>query len=328
MILADKIIAERKKNGWSQEELAEKVGVSRQAVSKWEGAQTTPDLQKLLILSEVFGVTSDYLLKDDMEDPDYIQSVVDDESIYRKVTMEEANEFLQLKKENAPKIALATMLCIMSPICLILLAGLSELSSFPISEDAAGGIGMIVLLLFVAIACAIFILCGAKTKNYEFLEKERIDTEYGVTGMVQDRKKKYDAQYTRYNVLGTVTCICGVLPLFAIAIFPDKDIYGIVAVCILLMLEAIGVRFFVVSGTIQGSYDMLLQEGEYSIDEKKKSPLVSAVTTVYWLLATAIFFVAGFISKEWNYAGLIWPVAGILFPAVLAIVKAFDKKKD
>ncbi len=48
MILADKIIQERKKNGWSQEELADKLGVTRQAVSKWEGAQTTPDLQRLL----------------------------------------------------------------------------------------------------------------------------------------------------------------------------------------------------------------------------------------------------------------------------------------
>ena len=199
MILADKIIAERKKNGWSQEELAEKIGVSRQAVSKWEGAQTTPDLQKLLALSEVFGVSSDYLLKDDMEDVEYIQTVMDDESTYRKVTMEEANEFIQIKKETAPKIALATMLCIMSPVCLILLAGLSELSNFPISEDAAGGIGMIVLLTLITIACAIFMVNGDKTKAYEFLEKERIDTEYGVTGMVKERKKQFAEHHHEFG---------------------------------------------------------------------------------------------------------------------------------
>ena len=62
MILADKIIKLRKKNGWSQEELAEKMNVSRQAVSKWEGAQTIPDLGRILQLSELFGVTTDYLL--------------------------------------------------------------------------------------------------------------------------------------------------------------------------------------------------------------------------------------------------------------------------
>ena len=43
----------RKKNGWSQEELAEKIGVSRQSVSKWESAQAVPDLNKILVLSKV-----------------------------------------------------------------------------------------------------------------------------------------------------------------------------------------------------------------------------------------------------------------------------------
>ncbi len=64
MILADKIIRLRKKNGWSQEELAEKMQVSRQAVSKWESAQAIPDLEKILALGRLFGVTTDYLIKD------------------------------------------------------------------------------------------------------------------------------------------------------------------------------------------------------------------------------------------------------------------------
>ena len=65
MILADKIIELRKKNGWSQEELAERLNVTRQSVSKWESAQSTPDLDKILKLAEVFGVTTDYLLKNE-----------------------------------------------------------------------------------------------------------------------------------------------------------------------------------------------------------------------------------------------------------------------
>ena len=61
MILADKIIELRKKNGWSQEELAEKLHVSRQAVSKWEGAQSVPDLNKIISMADIFGVSTDYL---------------------------------------------------------------------------------------------------------------------------------------------------------------------------------------------------------------------------------------------------------------------------
>ena len=68
MILADKIINLRKKNGWSQEELAEKLGVTRQSISKYEGAQSIPDLDKILKLSEIFGVTTDYLIKDELEE--------------------------------------------------------------------------------------------------------------------------------------------------------------------------------------------------------------------------------------------------------------------
>ena len=62
MILADKIIELRKKNGWSQEELAEKLGVSRQAVSKWESGATQPELPKLIELSKIYQVSVDALL--------------------------------------------------------------------------------------------------------------------------------------------------------------------------------------------------------------------------------------------------------------------------
>ena len=68
MILAEKIMEERKKNGWSQEELAEKLSVSRQAVS-------IPDLQRVIQLSEIFGVSTDYLLKDECETPQPIEGV-------------------------------------------------------------------------------------------------------------------------------------------------------------------------------------------------------------------------------------------------------------
>ena len=72
MRLADKITALRKKAGWSQEELAEQLGVTRQSVSKWEGAQSVPDMDKVVQMSRLFGVTTDFLLKDELsEEEDY-----------------------------------------------------------------------------------------------------------------------------------------------------------------------------------------------------------------------------------------------------------------
>lgn len=63
MTIADRIQSLRKSKGMSQEELADRVGVSRQAVSKWESEQATPDLDKVVIMSDIFEVTTDYLLK-------------------------------------------------------------------------------------------------------------------------------------------------------------------------------------------------------------------------------------------------------------------------
>ena len=63
MKLADRILELRKQKGISQEALADQLGVSRQAISKWESEQSTPELDKIILMSDFFGVTTDYLLK-------------------------------------------------------------------------------------------------------------------------------------------------------------------------------------------------------------------------------------------------------------------------
>ena len=105
MILADKIIELRKKNGWSQEDLAEKLDVSRQSVSKWESAQSVPDMGRIVKLSEIFGVSTDYLLKDDIGQPEPTE-LVDTDSRLRTVSMEEAAAFRRVREYNAPRLAL------------------------------------------------------------------------------------------------------------------------------------------------------------------------------------------------------------------------------
>lgn len=126
MILADKIILQRKKAGWSQEELAEQLGVSRQSVSKWEGAQSIPDMDKLLKMSRLFGVSTDYLLKDEIDDAPAALTADESNTGLRRVTMEEASDYLGKRRAAAPKIAFATFLCIISPIVLLIMAGLAD----------------------------------------------------------------------------------------------------------------------------------------------------------------------------------------------------------
>lgn len=142
MILADKIVSLRKKAGWSQEDLAEKLGVTRQSVSKWEGAQSVPDMDKVVMMSRLFGVSTDFLLKDELEEETPCAAAQDDDTPLRRVSLTQASAYLALRKAAAPKIAIATALCITSPVTLILLAGMSEVQRFHITENAASGIGL------------------------------------------------------------------------------------------------------------------------------------------------------------------------------------------
>ena len=198
MIFADKLILLRKKAGWSQEELADQMNVTRQSVSKWEGAQSVPDLEKMLRLSELFGVSTDYLLKDEIEEAEHIDSS-DNTPTLRRVSMEEANAFLSVKLRTAKTIAYAAFLCILSPIDLLILSAISESTVGILNENIANGIGMIVLIILVAIAAVMFISSGSKTAPFAYLEKEKFETEYGVSGMVKERKAQYKDLHTKHE---------------------------------------------------------------------------------------------------------------------------------
>lgn len=334
MILADKIITLRKKNGWSQEELAEKLNVTRQSVSKWEGAQSVPDLNKILLMSRIFEVSTDYLLKDELEEPDGTQNTESletggfEESVpARRVLMEEARAFLDIKEKLAGKIAFAVSLCIVSPVCLIFLGAAQETGRISISENMAAGAGLLILLLAIAIAVAVFISSGIRMGQYDYLDKDRIETDYGVTGMVKDQKSEYQGTYTRYHIIGTCCCILAATPLFTMLMFTEEDFMMAMAVCVLLFIVAIGVYFFVVAGVRWESMQKLLQEGDYTIDNKKNEAAFEPVSKAYWLVATAIYLGYSFYTNAWEISWIVWPVAGVLFAAVKVIYVASVRNK-
>ena len=79
MKLADKLFELRKEKGWSQEKLAEQINVSRQSISKWESGQALPELEKVVELSKIFQVTTDYLLLEDSDKPQIKPVLSEDE---------------------------------------------------------------------------------------------------------------------------------------------------------------------------------------------------------------------------------------------------------
>lgn len=326
MIFADKLILLRKKVGWSQEELADQMNVTRQSVSKWEGAQSVPDLEKMLRLSELFGVSTDYLLKDEIEEAEHIDSSDDTPSL-RRVSMEEANAFLSVKLRTAKTIAYAAFLCILSPIALLILSAISESTAGVLNENIANGIGMIVLIILVAIAAVMFISSGSKTAPFAYLEKEKFETEYGVSGMVKERKAQYKDLHTKNNIAGTCLCIAALIPLFIGAIInADSDLFLTIMLSLSFLIAGVGVICFIKTGVIWASYEKLLQEGEYSKENKERPSFSAAIYTAYWLIASAVYLGYSLSSNNWGQSWIIWVVAGVIFPAVIAITNAFEKK--
>ncbi|MDO4810409.1 MAG: helix-turn-helix transcriptional regulator [Eubacteriales bacterium] len=325
MILADKIIDLRKKNGWSQEELAEKLNVTRQSISKWEGAQSTPDLNKILAMSQLFGVSTDYLLKDEQGEVEYIAT--EEQSAVRKVSMEEANAYLNVTKRVSKWIALGVALCIASPICLILLAGQADAGH--ISEGFAVGIGMLVLLVMVAAAVALFISSGMKRKPYEYLESEIIETAYGVSGMLREKQESYRSTYVRRLVLGICLCILSVVPLMMAAMmhYTSANMMAIIGVGVLLFVVAIGVFLIILAAMPWSAMQKLLEEGDYARQNKgEKGKRNSAISSAYWLTAVAVFLCWSFVTNAWDRTWIVWPIAGVLYPALMGILGAFKKE--
>jgi len=323
MILADKIMQLRKKNGWSQEELADKLGVSRQSVSKWESAMSIPDLDKILQMSEIFEVSTDFLLKDEINEEVYMPgnpAAGEEEGILRKVTMEEAQAFIKLRIDSAGKMAAGVAACILSPILLILLPALAESQVISLSEESAGAIGLVCLLLAVAAAVADFIMLGVKLDKYEYLEKEAFVLAYGVEGMVKERCDAKEHEFAVRTTCGVVMCILGVVPLLVTSIVIQNELWELVMVVLLLVVIAVAVYLFVLVGMEKGAYEQLLQIGDYTKEGKAADKVVEKVAVVYWCLAAAIYLAYSFWSGDWGQSWVVWPVAGVLFGAVAGIV--------
>ena len=329
MILADKIIENRKKNGWSQEELADKLGVSRQSVSKWEGAQAVPDMKKIVMMSELFGVSTDYLLRDEIENADPSESTPIDsglEETVRSVSLEEASSFLENNERAASRISTGVMMCILAPVLLILIGGLAEADFIGISDATAGVGGTAILIVIVAIAVGLFVREGIRNKPYEYLDNTAIDTEYGVSGMVKERRDSYAETHSRLLIIGIMMCIIGAVPMLVIEMTKysnNTDLLPIVGVAMMLVIIAVGVKLIVLTCIRQGGYDRLLEEGDYTKLNKK----AGKYDGIYWAVATVVYLGWSFITMRWELTWIVWPIAGVLFVAYREVMKAIIRSK-
>lgn len=322
MILADKIIAMRKKNGWSQEELAEKLNVSRQSVSKWESTASIPDINKILELSKIFGVTTDYLLKDDVEETVYSDRDESDSRV--SVSLTEANEYIESSTTFGRRVGIGVVMCVLSPVLLILLGGAYEenMWGLSLSEGAAAGIGVAVLLMIVAAAVAIFITSSMKMQRFEYLDKKDFELLYGVSGVVREKRAAFDRRYVTSTVAGVIICILSVVPLIVAGATGASETVCVYMVALLLAVVSVAVYLLVSSGTLKSCFDRLLSEGEYDVAEREKNKKTEKIGGVYWPIVIAIYLGWSFTTNNWGFTWIIWPVAALVFGGIASALKS------
>ncbi|MBM7708243.1 helix-turn-helix domain-containing protein [Enterococcus lemanii] len=324
-MLGDKIMHHRKKAGWTQEEFAEKLNVSRQSVSKWEGNQSIPDVNKLLQISELFGVSVDYLLKEALVEPEFLEG--EEDTGIRQVSLEETNQYIEISEKAAKKIGLGVSLCILSPTALMFLIAASENRWLNLSSNFAVGIGMVFLLMMVAAGVSLFVSVGAQLRQYEFLENEVFETQYGVRQLIEDKRAKYQSTYTKSLIVGIVLCILAAIPLISLILADSEATLALLGVVFLLMMVSAGVYLLVSSGSRWSSYEKILQEGEYSKKKKANKKMTDAIFGSYWLLVVAIYLGYSFFTMNWERSWIIFPVAGVSFGVLAMLVSLFEKEK-
>ncbi len=316
MILADKIIELRKQAGMSQEELAEKMNVSRQSVSKWEGAQSTPDLNRILQLSEIFGISTDTLLKDELPLTVSLEKDIPDttDPPLRHVSLEEANAFLQVNGKAAFLTAFGIACCIASMIPNALLENVQ-----PFGEM----FGIVLMILMIAAGAALIIIGSHLTKPYAYLEEEGIDTAYGISGMVREKQNARQVQYLAELIGGIVLCIVSFLPLIVIeSVFGEESFAASCGTACMFMLIASGVFLIIRTGHINRGFEMLLEDGGFTRAEKaSKHSLAHTIICVYWLVIVAGYLAYSFLTNQWGRSWIIFPVAGVLCSALSAVLK-------
>ena len=379
MLLSEKIMSLRKRNGWSQEELAQQLGVSRQSVSKWESMASMPDIQKIMAMSELFGVSTDYLLKDELEElpataiaADYAASSVqsgssdpaasstadsttdstdggtvgesstDNASTSKtvapklSVSLDTATEYLDAIARTSRPTAGAITLFILGPALLVSLATYSEdalyFDPMHISPDAMGIAGICIMMLFIAAGVGLLILQDMKLAKFKQLKEASLELQYGVEAAVRRRAESTESLRYVQQAAGVCLTILSAIP-FLIASYYGTGLIFALGFFVAAILVSLGVYLLVYSGILRDGYRVLLQEGDFSHDEKSNKKDYKSTALKYRSIAKAYFGTIAllyvgysFITKDWKSSWIIWPVSALLYHVIISILNALKKR--
>ena len=282
----------RKENGMSQEELAQQLNVSRQAVSKWESGQGFPETDKLLTIGNMFGVSMDYLLKSNNDEDHNTEN----ESGYY-VNREMAYGYLEMKKQGARRIALGVSIMVLS------------LAFTMLFEDA---IGTFLFFLGIASGVSVLVLQGFRPNHYEKIEKQPLVFDEDFLRELQS-KCAFERKWQGINIVAGIVLI--IASYAANVMIEDILMLPAQYEAVYPIFWASGIAVLIINASAVISNDVLAKNKEH-IKELEQNRKSSWVFGTGFLLAAAVFLCIGIIWGKWNPGWLVFPVAALVCTAI------------
>ena len=238
----------------------------------------------------------------------------------------EVDQYLADSQEAARKVAAGVMLIISAVIPLMVFEALAGANILQAKVATAIGIAM----LFIAIAIGVyhFIVMGIQNEKYDVLERVPVDLDLSMKAQIRQMKADYLPTLARNIGLGVVLIFIGVSMLTTIGILELKPNYlPKIGVALMLLSVSIATYLFITSSSRSESYDLLLNEGDYTKQGKQGNKLMKAVAGPYWIAAAVVFLTWSFIGSAWGRSWIVFPIAGVLFGLISAIAKLIQPRK-
>ena len=327
MNLAKKIIGLRKQKAWSQEELAARLDVSRQSVSKWESGVSIPDMNKILQLSDLFNVTTDYLLKEELSE-EHANLDEDELDLIKPKTIDtkEAKAFLKTSLLASKMIGLGIVLCMMGAVSVIFFSGTADINVLIGSEETQLALGLVGLFVFVAIAVVLFITSANKMNEYKYLSSSVLSLERRFKDELKEDYNVYSKKYNKRMAFSVALLILAVLPLIVSALYDADDYTLIMFVVLLITLAAGAVYVLVQSSLVMDGYKTLLNKSNERYHSSEVQNEIESYETIFWVLVVALYLGWSFYTMRWDITWIVWPIAGVLSAVIPEIIKLRHKK--
>lgn len=321
MIFADKLIELRKRHGMSQEELADRLNVTRQSISKWEGAQSVPDLQKVVQLSQLFGVSTDVLLRDELTLGQ--AESVERNDVCKKVSLADAEAYIKHSKASATRSSIATGL--FTFILEVVLLMSSQQVKETIGATLVTVLGTVIIIACIVIGTAISISNSSRSRQFLYVEEEVFKLEGEAIEIVEKRMARFRIQFVINNIIGSILCFAGLLPFLPLNIFTSENES---IVYLLIIGIVLGACIFVYNGVRWSAFRKLLAQGRSVTSGKRIGIAIERAAVIYWLITLTIYLVWSLSTLNWTITWLVWAVAAVLFSVVLGIVDSATDKFD